>query len=366
MQQTISPIIRSHPFTGKKEEKYRSFRAKSTGTSQIITDNSFLKEQFTDIPLTDIIPQTDYPKIVSPEQNIERLIKAATGYLALYGEELSFTPSGKFGRDMNDLIHSVTQLLPDGQMVNIDYINNEFVFVVYQANPEKYWDTIVYIPVSIVHTMRPKIRKLFIRFIAFVMQQNGLPSIKDTYEYFFLKEEICERMKEIDAIYIEIMRSYENKRGKANRTLKQIEQCPIPRPDELLTELKNLKHISIDESEQINCMIRGLELFSQDTLSAYLYDEDYDDYHQESLNDYDNTAWSDLICISWGTFTDDALIEVHFDSLNERCSNTDVTLPYSYMILSSEKSEKLPLCTFPFKWLDYICNDFYKHLAINE
>ena len=370
MQQTISPIIRSHPFTGEREQKYRNIRAKSTGTPQISTDNSFLREQFADIPLTDFIPQTDYPKIVSPKQNVERLIKAASGYLALYGKELSFTPSGNFGRDMKDLIHSATQQLPEGQMLNIDYINNEFMFVVYQANPKEYWGTIVHLPVSIAHTMRLKVRKLFIRFIAFIMRQNNLPFIKDTYDYYFLIEDIRERMKdkdeEVETSYIEIMRSYTHKKGKASRILKQIEQCPVSSPEELLTELKNLKHISTNETEQINCMIRGLELISQDKLSNYMYDECYDNYHQDSLENHDNTAWNELICISWGTYVDDALIEPHFDSLNERCGNSEITEPYSHMVLSSEKSEKLPICTYPFKWLEYIGNDFYKHLVINE
>lgn len=370
MQQSVSPVVRQNIFKGKREQKYRSIRAQGTGTSQVHTNNSFLKECFTDIPLTEFTPLAEFKEIASPQMNMEKLIKAASGYLALYGKELSFTPSGKFGRDMTDLLHAVTSLLPDNQSLNVDYIDKEFVFIVYQSHPKKCWGTIIYLPVSIVHTMRPKIRKLFIRFMAFIVQQNNLPSIKDTYDYEYYEEYIQNRIddksEEVDESYIETMRSYKNKRGKANQMLLRIVQCKDCRPNELLAELKSLKGISLDELEQVQCMVRGLELLSRDRLSTYAYADNYDELSCEYTEDTDRVYWYDLICVSWGTSSDDPLIDFHFESLCERCNYSEMTEPFSSAVLSPDKSEKLPPCTFPFDWMDYICNDFYKYLAINE
>ncbi len=315
--------------------------------------------------------QFDIHKIDNPEQNMKELIKAASGYLALYEKELSFTPSGKFERDMNDLIHAVTQLLPDGQLLDVDCINNRLAFVVYQSSPTDYWDTIVYIPVSIAHTMRLEIRKLFIRFIAFIMQQNNLSNIKDTYDYAiyvrYIQDSLREKDEEVTESQIEALFSYKNKKGKAYQILKQIEQCQESYPDNLLEELKRLKHLSINETEQVQCMVRGLELLSRDKLSGYVYDKSRKNNCSGSSNVKSmRIGWDNLICVSWGTPANDALVEFHLDAVNDRCQNYDVTTPYSYMTLSSENPEKLAPCIFPFEWLDYICNDFYEHLAINE
>lgn len=370
MQQSISPIVGQITSTGKRKQEYRNIRAKSTGTPEIITDNSFLKECFNDIPFTDIFDWNGLKKPISSEENMERLIKAATDYLALYDKKLSFTPTGKFGRDIADLTHATTLLLPEGQSLNLDYIDNEYVFVAYMSHPNLHWSVITYIPVSITETMRPRIRKLFIRFIAFIMEQNRLPTIKDTYEYNIFIEDIQYNMvhahEEVEEFYIDIMRSYENKRGKANRMLQQIKQCDNYAPNELLTELKSLKRISFKEKEQVDCMIRGLELLSRDSLLAYSYDNTYDNINCEYADNNEATRWHDLICISWGAPSEDALIDFHFEGVSDRCNNCGATEPQSCQILSSEKVEKLAPCTFPFEWLDYICNDFYQHLTTNE
>jgi hypothetical protein len=372
MQQSVTPFVRQNFFTGKREQKYRNIRAKSTGTPQVITDNSFLKQHFANIPLADVIPLTDFEKKVShPENNMEQLIQAATGYLSLYGKELAFTPIGRFGYDLTHLIHIVTQSLPEGQLLNMDYIGEELVFVVYQPNPKRYWDTIVYIPISIAHTMRPKIKKLFIRFIAFIMQHNNLPTIKSTYDYDFFMEDVQERMKdkndEVDESVIKEMRSYTNKQGKANRMLQQVEQCTDPRPEELLAELKNLQRLSTTETEQVQSMIRGIELLSHDRLVEYSYKSNYDNYHCDYSDDNcEETEWYDLICVSWGTCSEDTVTKFHYRGLSDRCNDFDVSNPYSYTILSPDKPQKLSPCTFPFEWLDYICNDFYQNLVTNE
>lgn len=370
MQLSISPVAGqiTSTGTGKREHEHWNIRAKSTGTPKVIADNSFLKECFTNIPLTNI-DDCNFKKPIPSKKNMKQLIKAATDYLALYDKKLSFTPTGKYGRDMNDLIYAITLLLPEGQSLNVDYTDNEYVFVIYQSHPNLHWSTIAYIPVSIAETMRLQIRKLFIRFMAFIMQQNRLLTIKDTYEYDIFVEDVKSNMADngkIDEKYIDIMRSYENKRGKANRMLQQIKQCDNYSPNTLLTELKSLKRISLKEKEQVDCMIRGLELLSRDSLLAYSYDDTYDNISYEYADDNEATIWNDLICISWGTFDEDALIDFHFEVLNDRCSNCGVTEPHSYQILSPEKVEKLPPCTFPFEWLDYICLDFYKHLTTNE
>lgn len=370
MQLSISPIIRQNPITGKREQEHRNIRAKSTGTPQIIPDNSFLKECFTHIALTEIINWSSFEKTPPSKENIQRLIKAATGYLALYGQQLLFTPSGNVGRDMTDLIHAVTPLLPEGQLLNVDYIDNEFVFIVYQSHPLYYWSTITYIPISIVETMRPKIRKLFFRFIAFIMQQNNLPTIKDSYEYEIFLEDVKYNManqrEEVEACYIETMRDYKNKRGKAYRMLEHVTQCNNYHPNDLLTELKSLKRLSTGEKEQIQCMIRGLEILSRDSLIQYSYDSTYDNVDCNYADDNEEIRWYDLICISWGTPSTDVLTSYHYEGFNERCNNFGATEPYSSMILSPEKFNKLPPCSFPFEWLDYICNDFYKYLVIDE
>lgn len=371
MQQSFFSVTRQNSFTRKKEQYNRSTRTKSTGTAQVTTNNAFLKNRFTDIPLTDIVPLEVFDKVTNPQKNLEKLVKAAADYLAQYQKELLFKPSGKFGLDITNLIHAVTQLLPDGQLLNVDYMDKEFIFIVYQPNPKRSWDTIVYLPVSKAHTMRPTVKKLFIRFIAFIMRQNNLPTFKDTYDYDIFIEDIQYRMKdkseEVDDCYIELMRSYNNKKGKANRLLKQIEQCKEYNPNELIIEMKSLKRLSKTESEQINCMIRGLELLSRDRLNKYVYDNTYDDYHNYHSDEGENrTDWTDLICISWGTYSEDAFADWHFEVLNELCNNYGISEPYSFTILSSEKPEKVPPCTFPFEWLDYICNDFYKHLTNYE
>lgn len=368
MQQPTSPIVRQNSPTGKSEPKDRNIRAKSTGTPTVITDNSFLKESFTPLPLTDFIP---FEGITNPERNMERLIKAASQYLALYNKKLFFTPTGQFGHDITDLTHTVIQLLPDGQSLNVDYIKNEFVFIVYQSNPKHYWGTIVYLPVSIAHTMRPTIRKLFIRFIAFIMKQNKLPIIKDTYDYGYFIDDTQQRMEdpdeEVDEADIDAMRSYKNKKGKAYRMLQQVVECKDYQPDKLLTELKSLKHLNGVETEQVQCMIRGLNLLSRDMLTVYEYDTTYDNYNNDYSNDdNEKVEWENMICVSWGTEDNDPLVKCHFNTLNDRCCNYDITEPLVHTILSPDNSEKLPLCTFPFEWLNYICDDFYKHLNTNE
>lgn len=372
MQQTVSPIIRQNTFIGKEEAKLRNIRAKSTGTPQVIPNNAFLKEHFSKLLLCNIISDEVLKKIINPQKNIMQLIGAATNYLALYEIELSFSPSGNFAQDVANLITSFDSLLPNGQMLNLDYDENkgEFIFIVYQPHPMLYWDAICYIPVSITETMRPKLKKLFIRFMAYMMNRNNISTIQNTYDYDAFVEDVQQSMRdknaEVTEFSIETMRSYENKRGKANRKFQLIEQCNNYQPNELLAELKNLKSISSKESEQVQCMIRGLELMSQGSLMEYVYEDTYDNYSCEYTDYNEMMRWQDLICISYGTCNDDALIKYHFEGVCDHCNNLGTTIPYSYLLLSIENLKKLPPCTFPYEWLDYICYDFFKHLTTDE
>ncbi|MCD7939645.1 MAG: hypothetical protein LUH50_05925 [Bacteroides intestinalis] len=138
MQESISPTLGTNTLKRARETKptYRNIRARSTGTSQITTDNSFLKEEFSSILLSDIIPESDFAVISNPAQNIENLIKAAAGYLACYGIKMEYTPCGMFARDISNLIRLVKQLLPENQRLNIDFSKNEFVFIVYQEKSQ--------------------------------------------------------------------------------------------------------------------------------------------------------------------------------------------------------------------------------------
>ena len=375
MQQSISSAIGQDTHKRETEVKntYRNIRARSTGAPQIHTDNSFLKEEFTDVILSDVIPNSDFAQIVNPAMNIDKLIKAASNYLSQYGTELSFTPCGIFGQDIHRLVKTVTQLLPEKQMLNLDYVSNEFVFIVYQSHPKFYWNTITYIPVSIAHTLRPTIRKLFIRFIAFIMQQHNLPTIKDTYNYEFIVEDIKNNMQrnsedfeEVDQETIDIMRSYNNKTGKASKLLKQISQYTCAQHNTLLADLKKLKRLSVVEKEQVACMIRGVELMSRNLLGDYTYNDSYDDYNSESEYDDESVDWKDLICVSWGIGKNDFIVQYHYEMLNVQCQNSLVTEPMSFIILSATKAEKLPPSNFPFEWLDYICDDYFNYLVQDE
>lgn len=374
MQQSVSPTIRQNTHKREREVKVtdRNIRAKSTGASQVHTDNSFLKEEFADIYLFDTegTINTTFKDIINPQKNIEKLVKAASNYLSQYGAELSFSPSGKFGQDITRLVKAVTRLLPENQKLNIDYISNEFVFIVYQSHPKRYWDTITYIPISIAHTMRPTIRKLFLRFIAFIMQQNNLPTIKNTYFYEFIVEDIKNNMQEnsedIEQQYIDAMRSYDNKTGKASKLLNLIERLPCTHPNTLLSDLKSLKRLSVIETEQVACMVRGVELMSQNLLGDYTYNNTYDDFYNESEYDGEIIDWKDLICVSWSIGENDPLVQYHFQMQNEQCQNSYFTEPMSFIILSETKKEKLPSSDFPFEWLDYLCDDYFKYLVQDE
>lgn len=376
MQQSISPSIGKDTLKGETEAKsaYRNIRARSTGAPHIRTDNSFLKTEFPDIYPSKLIPNLDYARIANPQKNIEKLVKTASNYLAQYGRKLSFTPNGNFEQDLSRLVKVFTRQLPPNQLLNVDFSTNEFVFIVYQSHAEHYWGTITYIPVSIAYTMRPTIRKLFIRFITFMMQQNGLPLIKNTCDYEFIIEDIQNRMslngkgfEEVGEEYIQIMRSYKNKKGKAYKLLQQITQCPFSQPSQLLTDLKNLKRLSATEAEQVACMIRGIELMSQGMLEDFEYNITYDEYNESSEqdnNEYFN--WKDMICISFGIGDSDPLVQYHFEMLNEECQNSYITEPTSFTILTEDKIEKLPSCNFPFEWLKYICDDYFKYLVLDN
>lgn len=367
-QPLVSPTLRANTTSRKAGSEYRGIRPKGTGTTQVITNNSFLKEQFTDLCLTEIETIFDTNRVTNPEKNIEKLIKVASNYLSLYGKELLFKPCGIFGRDITDLINRVTDLLPEHQLLNVDYSDDEFFFAVYQSHPTSTWDTICYIPISIAKTMRPKIRKLFIRFIAFMMQQNYIPFIKDTTNFEIFIEDVQYQMKEekeeVNENVIQMMRSYKNSKGEANQFIKLIEQNKDINPCSLLDELKSIKRISKDEAEQVKCMIRGIELMCTDVLTNYIYDETYDEYTQECDNE--RIEWHNLISVSWGMPEEDSLVEYHFQMMNDECGNMGATEPLSYLILSPEKQEKLSSCEFPYLWLEYICNDYFKHLVINE
>lgn len=374
MQQISSTIGQdTHKRATEVKTTYRNIRARSTGASQIHTDNSFLKEEFAHVILADVMPNSDFSQIVNPAMNIQKLVKAASNYLSLYGTEFSFTPCGKFGQDIHSLIKTVTPLFPENQMLNVDYISNEFVFIVYQSHPKFYWNTITYIPVSIAHTMRPTIRKLFIRFIAFIMQQNNLPTIKDTYNYEFIVEDIKNNMQsnsedfvEVDQETIDTMRSYDNKTGKASKLLKQISQYTCTQHNTLLIDLKKLKRLSAVEKEQVACMIRGVELMSRNLLGDYTYNHSYDDYNGDSEYDDESVDWKDLICVSWDIGKKDPLAQCHYEMLNAQCQNSLVTEPISFSILSATKAEKLIPSSFPFEWLDYICDDYFNYLVQDE
>ncbi|WP_373155574.1 hypothetical protein [Bacteroides cellulosilyticus] len=374
MQESISPTLRANTLKRARETKptYRNIRARSTGASQITTDNSFLKEEFSSILLSDIIPQSDFAAIANPAQNIENLIKAATGYLACYGIKMEYVPCGMFARDISNLIRLVRQLLPENQRLNIDFSNNEFVFIVYQENPKCYWGTIAHIPISIAETMRPTIRKLFFRFIAFIMQHNDLSTIKDTWDYYCIIEDIESRMTdehdEVEDRFIQFMKSYENKTGKANKLFSQISLCHNVCPKKLLDDLTKIKVKNTTEAQQVNCMIKGIKLMSRDNLTRYVYNDTYDALNDESSADYEEIemTWNNLVCFSWETAEKDPIAEYHFESLSCTCENSFISEPKSHLILSPHKSKKLPACNFPFKWLNYINNDYFKYLSTNE
>lgn len=370
MQQGISATTRKNPIIRERNRQHQNIRAKSTGVTQVLEDNSFLKEYIPDLAMADVILYRLAEKKISPEENIERLLKAATGYLALYERMLSFSPTGNFKLDMLALISAFSNQLPEKQELNIDYINNEFVFIVYQPNEELYWNKVCYIPLSIAEKMRPGIKRLYIRFCAFMKQQNAILSITDTYDYEMLTEDIEYRMKEdneeIDEEYLEMHNSYKKKAGKANKLISRIKKHVPVRPEKLLYDLKNIKNITIDEKAQIDCMIRGVELMSRDSLTNYCYNNRYDNYTNMEIHDGNGTVeWQNLICFSWGDSESDPVVECHFESLNSSSQESETIEPYSFAVLSPDKQEKLLPCNYPFEWSDYI-EDYYKHLVPNE
>lgn len=370
MRQKISTTARKNSIIRERNRQHQNIRAKSTGVTQVLEDNSFLKECIPNLAMADVILYGLAEKMITPEVNIERLFKAATGYLALYERKLLFSPTGDFKVDMPALISAFSDQLPEKQELNIDYINNEFVFIVYQPNAELYWGTICYIPLYIAEKMRPKIKRLYIRFCAFMKQQNAISSIIDTYDYEMLTEDIEYRMKEeneeIDEEYLEMHKSYKKKTGKANKLISQIEKYVPIRPEELLYDLKNSKNITIDEKAQIDCMIRGVNLMSNDSLTNYRYNNRYDNFTNIEVHDGNGTVeWQNLICFSWGDSKSDSVVECHYQFLNSSSQESETIEPFSFIILSPDKQEKLLPCNYPFEWLEYI-EDYYKHLVPNE
>lgn len=370
MRQGISTTARKNPIIRERNRQHQNIHAKSTGVTQVLEDSSFLKEYIPDLAMADIILHRLAKKKITPEENIKRLLKAATGYLALYERKLLFSPTGDFKMDMLALINAFSDQLPEKQELNIDYINNEFVFIVYQSNAELYWSTIYYIPLYIAEKMRPKIKRLYLRFCAFMKQQNVIRSITDTYDYEMLTEDIEYRMKEeneeIDEEYLEMYKSYKKKTSKANKLISRIEEYVPVRPEELLYDLKDIKNITIEEKAQIDCMIRGVELMSRDSLTNYCYNNRYDNFTNIEVHDGNGTVeWQNLICFSWGDSESDPVVECHFQFLNSNSQESETIEPYSFAVLSPDKQEKLPPCNYPFEWADYI-EDYYKYLVPNE
>lgn len=373
MQQRISNGIRKNPVKREAGQQHKNIRAKSTGVTQILTDNSFLKEQFQPLSLAEIISFDKVDGLSSPQENIKNLIKAATGYLALYEKQFSFIPSGNFGYDLANLFNEFSMQLPKNQELNVDYSKNQFVFVVYQSNEDFYWRTICYIPLSIANTMRPKMKRLYIRFCAFMMQVNNIKPIYSSDDYDMIIEDIQSRKEdqeqedEIAEEYVQMYHSYENKTGKANKLIKMVENHTIVNPNELLHQLRSIKGLTSLETEQINCMIRGTELMSSDNLTNYVYNNLYDGYTKSEMEvEYGTVGWQDSITYSWGEGSNDPIVDCHYLMLNDNWQNLEVIEPYSFTILSPDKQEKLPPCNFPFKWLDYLQDDYLKYLAINE
>ncbi len=371
MQQTISTTVRKNPTTRKAGLQHKNIRAESTGVTQILTDNSFLKEQFSPLLFGETILFDGADGLITPQENMKNLIKAATGYLKLYEKELSFSPTGNFGYDIENLYNEFSKKLPDKQNLNIDYSKNEFVFIVYQPNADSYWNTICYIPLSIAHTMRPKVKRLFIRFCAFMMQVNKIIPIYDSYDYEMIIEDTKSCMEEdgeeMSEEFIQMYNSYENKTGIAHKLIMTVKNHVSVNPEELLHDLKSVKGLTSLETEQINCMIRGTELMSRDNLTNYVYNNLYDGLTNSEMDCGDGTVeWQDFIAFTWREPDRDEIVKCHFTALNDSWQNCITIEPFSFTILSPDKQEKLPPCNYPFEWLDYLELDYYENLVINE
>lgn len=369
MQQTISTTVRQNPTTRKAGLHNKNIRAKTTGVTQIFADNSFLKEQFKPLSLAETISFGGVGGVAASQENMKNLIKAATGYLKLYEKEFSFIPSGNFSHDMENLIDEFSKQLPENQELNVDYSGSKFVFIIYQSNKDFYWSTICYIPLSIAHTMRPKVKRLYVRFCAFMKQANNINSICNTYDYQMIVEDIKSQIdegEEVDDEFVQMYHSYEKKTGKANKLIKAVENHTHINPNDLLHDLKKLKGLTPLETEQVNCMIRGTELMSRDNFTNYVYNNLYDEFTDSELECGDGTIeWQNFITFSWGDIDIDPIVRYHFNMLNDSWQNMVTIEPFSFTILSPDKQEKLQPCNFPFKWLEYL-EDYYKHLVNNE
>lgn len=370
MQQTFSTTVRQNPTTRKAGLHCNNIRAKSTGVTQDFADNSFLREQFKSLSLTETLSFEGVDKVTALQENMKNLIKAATDYLKLYEKEFSFIPSGNFAHDMKNLINEFSKQLPENQELNVDYFENKFVFIVYQSSKDFYWRTICYIPLSIAHTMRPKIKRLYIRFCAFMKQVNNINSIYNTYDYEMVVEDIKSQIEEdedVDNEYVQMYHSYERKTGKANKLIKTVENHIHVNPNDLLHDLKKMKGLTPLETEQVNCMIRGTELMNRDNFTNYVYNNLYDKFTDSEVECGDGIIeWQNFIMFSWGDIDVDPIVKSHFNMENDTWQNMVIIEPFSFTVLSLDKQEKLQPCNFPFEWLDYFAQDYYKHLVINE
>lgn len=338
-----------------------------TVAAEIRADNSFLREKFSPLLQQEIYPSDKYEKHVLSEQNLQRLVKAASDYLSLYGRTFDFTPTGYVCRDIALLVEEVASLLPPGQQLNLDYIGNEYHFIIYQSSPDECWQYILNIPISIAPMLRTKLRKLFIRFIRFMMQQNGIPLLTDLYDYDCLCDQYDyeESKDDFDKEVTKMLHAYRDKRGLVYRYFRQLDNRRIhERYHPLMKALKSFKPRNQKERNQVGCMVRGMELMASDTLLRFDYNP-YSDDVNDYADDYEEPQlWRGLIYVSWGVPKEDGVVEYVIMGQNDMCANFGINEPYSYLLLSSENGEKLSPCEFPYKWRNYIIDDFYTYLTI--
>jgi len=326
---TAKDISRPHRGRGGIQSFRRPAGRAKNHSRQGIHRTGFLNQQLPCIPANSGMYATFLNEYLT-EENFDFLAECAIHYAGLLEKNL-ILPSGNTNEKICLLYHLFAGILPDGQELNIEIIEERLRWVIYHSHN---WDdhTFFWMPLKFITLLSGQIKEIAMSFMHLFIRENGLTRFRHGYEFDFFFEYLIEvtgvdNYDESDRGSLQkLVESYLN--GEISVFLDEIyDHVPV----DVVKALEEYQPSHPLEKELINCFRNGLPFISgENSIMNYNYDG-YSEYIPEYGEDFPPVTLDRIIRYIYelGDFISRELEATN----NEHLQETYAQEPASFMIL---------------------------------
>lgn len=344
---------------GGKTARKRSIRNCTSVSAQASfvgrTRNDFLKQTFVPVKAYEVGRGLKIPseyKDMDRSAAADYLYRSVKCYFELLGKELKFVPSGSLDKDCYTLYFLLKETLPDHTEGYFDFCDGKFS-VVLQAGYEDFPSCLLfYLPIGGVEKMSPVLVPLFMEFVSFYMDSQGISYPANHYDFSYIledeffdeEEERCvddsgdeERVPGENYEFHKLLMRY--REGDIHSWFCKIMETPYC-IKELKRKLVSLDGLKMDEANLVQVMLDGLDLLCRDRIL---------NYGRETIQD-NELYFPRLFTICWHN---DGVVEYATDCLNTDMQELVDLGPTQFFYLTPDMQTIPEKSTYPLEFADW-------------